>query len=342
MSEGQNNSIFNSVSDSLSDSTNNTVDNVKSASKEAYDKSLEAINSLGSRPEAIIGLIFVILFACIIAYMMYNYITKTILQQSKLVVAQTKLPILCNQINEYTLERELSSGNGKKRTYTFWIYMKTPSSTSFKNILYIGEKNNIGNRNIQVFLDRYKNKMFIRFKKSTIDGVEQTYYNSSDLNNQFSPDSSSTYTEEFKEYMSQGVVIEYIPIQRWVHIGVVLNDYGSTQGGSIATYVDGELVGIANHGEACRGLGATATPGLNYDFNNLEIDTFKTLVVGGNMDSQSGTVGFQGLLCKFSIFNYDLNDRDIYNNYNEGPIDGFMAKLGLGAYGVRSPIYRIE
>ena len=42
------------------------------------------------------------------------------------------------------------------------------------------------------------------------------------------------------------------------------------------------------------------------------------------------------------MFNYDLNDRDIYNNYNEGPIDGFLAKLGLGAYGVRSPIYRIE
>jgi len=338
MSEGQNNSIFNSVSDS----TNNAVDNVKSTSKEVYDKSLETINSLGSRPEAIIGLIFVILFACIIAYMMYNYITKTILQQSKLVISQTKLPVLCNQINEYTLEKELSSGNGKKRTYTFWIYMKTPSSTSFKNILYIGEKNNIGNRNIQVFLDRQKNKMFIRFKKSTIDGVQQTDYSSSDLNDQFSSELTASYSDEFKQYMRQGVVIEYIPIQRWVHIGIVLNDYGSTQGGSIATYVDGELVGIANQGEACRGLGATTLTDITYDFNNLEIDTFKTLVIGGNMDSQSGTIGFQGLLCKFSIFNYDLNDRDIYNNYNEGPIDGFMAKLGLGAYGVRSPIYRIE
>ena len=135
MSEGQNNSIFNSVSNT----TSNTVDNVKSASKQVYNKSMETINSLGSRPEAIIGLIFVILFACIIAYMMYNYITKTILQQSKLVVAQTKLPVLCNQINEYTLERELTSGNGKKRTYTFWIYMKTPSQQHLK-MFYISVK----------------------------------------------------------------------------------------------------------------------------------------------------------------------------------------------------------
>lgn len=332
MSGGQNNSIFNSVSNS----TNNTVDNVKSASKEVYNKSMETINSLGSRPEAIIGLIFVILFACIIAYMMYNYITKTILQQSKLVVSQTKLPVLCNKINEYTLERELASGNGKKRTYTFWIYMKTPSTTTFKNVLYIGEKTNINNRNIQVFLDKYKNKMFIRFKKDV-----ESNSSLNDLNSLSSTDpNTANYSQDFKEYMRQGVVIEYIPIQRWVHIGIVLNDYGNSQGGSVATYVDGELVGIANQAEKCRGLGSSDD--ITYDFNNLDIDSHKNLVVGGNMDSQSGTNGFQGLLCKFCMFNYDLNDRDIYNNYNEGPIDGFLAKLGLGAYGVRSPIYRIE
>ena len=333
MSEGQNNSTFNSVSNSTSD----TVDNVKSVSKAVYDKSMEKISSLGSSPEAIIGLIFVILFACIIAYVMYNYITKTILQQSKLVVPQTKLPVLCNQLNDYTLEKELSSGNGNKRTYTFWIYMKTPSGTSFKNVLYIGG-DKIGDRNIQIFLDGYKNKMFIRFKKIPNEDTA-TEYNLSNLNSQFGESSSGDYDVNFKNYMKQGVVIEYIPIQRWVHVGIVLNDYGNSQGGSIATYVDGELVGIANQGEKCRGLGTTEN---TYDFINLDIDSSKELVIGGNMDSQSGTIGFQGLLCKLCMFNYDLNDRDIYNNYNEGPIDSFMAKLGLGAYGVRSPIYKIE
>jgi len=336
MSEGQKNSILNSVSNT----TSNTVDNVKSTSKKVYEKSMETINSLGSRPEAIIGLIFVILFAILIAYIMYNYITKTILQQSKLVVAQTKLPVLCNNINKYTLEKELASGNGNKRTYTFWIYMITPSSTSFKNVLYIGSDTAIGDRNIQIFLDRYKNKMFIRFKKTSTDGSTQPpVYTSNNLNSEFGEGTTADYSNKFKEYMRQGVVIEYIPIQRWVHVGIVLNDYGNTQGGSIATYIDGELVGIANQGEKCRGLNAEDK---FYDFNNLEIGTNKNLVIGGNMDSQSGTIGFQGLLCKFCIFNYDLNDRDIYNNYNEGPIDGFMAKLGLGAYGLRSPIYRIE
>lgn len=334
MSEGQKNSIFNS----LSNTTSSTVDNVKSTSKKVYEKSMETINSLGSRPEAIIGLIFVILFAILIAYIMYNYITNTILQQSKLVVAQTKLPVLCNNINKYTLEKDIAGGNGIKRTYTFWIYMKTPSSTSFKNVLYIGN-DAIGDRNIQIFLDKYKNKMFIRFKKTITSDSTPSPYTLNNLNSEFNDSTSAGYSERFKEYMRQGVVIEYIPIQRWVHVGIVVNDYGNSQGGSIATYIDGELVGIANQGEKCRGLNAEDK---FYDFSNLEIGSNKNLVIGGNMDSQSGTVGFQGLLCKLCIFNYDLNDRDIYNNYNEGPIDGFMAKLGLGAYGVRSPIYRIE
>ena len=334
MSEGQKNSIFNS----LSNTTSSTVDNVKSTSKKVYEKSMESINSLGSRPEAIIGLIFVILFAILIAYIMYNYITNTILQQSKLVVAQTKLPVLCNNINKYTLEKDIAGGNGIKRTYTFWIYMKTPSSTSFKNVLYIGN-DAIGDRNIQIFLDKYKNKMFIRFKKTITSDSTPSPYTLNNLNSEFNDSTSAGYSERFKEYMRQGVVIEYIPIQRWVHVGIVVNDYGNSQGGSIATYIDGELVGIANQGEKCRGLNAEDK---FYDFSNLEIGSNKNLVIGGNMDSQSGTVGFQGLLCKLCIFNYDLNDRDIYNNYNEGPIDGFMAKLGLGAYGVRSPIYRIE
>ena len=32
---------------------------------------------------------------------------------------------------------------------------------------------------------------------------------------------------------------------------------------------------------------------------------------------------------------------DIYNDYNAGPIDSIFAKLGLGLYGVRNPIYKI-
>lgn len=141
--------------------------------------------------------------------------------------------------------------------------------------------------------------------------------------------------------MKQGVCIEYVPIQRWVHIGIVINDYGTSTGGSIATYVDGDLVGIAGQGETMRGLGEDLDGVHKYDITNLDLDKNDNLIVGGEHNPDT-TPGFAGLLCKFTMFNYDLNDRDIHNNYNEGPIDNFMAKLGLGAYGVRNPIYKIH
>ena len=45
------------------------------------------------------------------------------------------------------------------------------------------------------------------------------------------------------------------------------------------------------------------------------------------------------LLSKVGIHNYDLNSRDIYNIYSEGPIDGLFASLG---YGIRTPIYKLS
>jgi len=66
------------------------------------------------------------------------------------------------------------------------------------------------------------------------------------------------------------------------------------------------------------------------------LDKTGKLIVGGD---NTATYGFNGLLSKVGIHNYDLNSRDIYNIYSEGPIDGLLASLG---YGVRSPLYKLS
>jgi hypothetical protein len=66
------------------------------------------------------------------------------------------------------------------------------------------------------------------------------------------------------------------------------------------------------------------------------------LYVGNSRDYSKGIgPGFYGLLSSFTSYNYELNQQDIYSIYNDGPITGFLAKLGLGAYGVRSPVYKL-
>lgn len=356
MSKGQTNSLFNSPGKTpvnTTNTTNNAVNTIKNTASTITNSVTNSVQNMGNKPETIIGLIIVIIFAGLVAWLMYYFVTKTVFNQSKLVASETKLPVLCNKINKFTLDYKLPSGNGLKRTYTFWIYIKDMAHQYYKNVLYIGDEDKLKDRSPQIFLDKHKNKLFIRFSK------KQDFYDNeevqdtmtwgsngggSSIDEYFGDDAEGVmgpYSSTFRKYMQQGVCIEYVPIQRWVHIGIVVNDYGTSTGGSIATYVDGDLVGIAGHGETMRGYGEDLDGIYKYDITNLDLDKNDKLIVGGEHNTES-TPGFAGLLCKFTMFNYDLNDRDIHNNYNEGPIDNFMAKLGLGAYGVRSPIYKIH
>jgi hypothetical protein len=63
--------------------------------------------------------------------------------------------------------------------------------------------------------------------------------------------------------------------------------------------------------------------------------------VGGSMMDPEIGPGFAGLVSKIEFVNYDMNVSDIYAKYMEGPIDNLASKLGLPAYGMRSPVYRI-
>jgi len=74
----------------------------------------------------------------------------------------------------------------------------------------------------------------------------------------------------------------------------------------------------------------------------LNLDKPGDIYVGGSAIEQDVGPGFSGLVASLTFFNHDLNAKDIYRIYEAGPVDNLAAKLGLPAYGVRSPIYRIS
>lgn len=328
-------------------STSNTFNSVRQKSSMIFDQ----MQNLGNSTQAIIGLIFLILFSVIIAFIMYSYISKVVFNKYKITIPKTKLPLIGNVKNEINLDSDLpvaENGNGIKRSYTFWIYIKDNVNTAFRNVLYLSksDKKEIVNTSPHIFMGGRNNKMYIRFSKKdnnvleSCDELEQI----EKLDNAFSQFmNDGKPTNCFREYMKQGIVIDYVPMQRWVHIGIVINDLeqsmSSTIGASISAYIDGELVAVANNGDTINGLGSSDD--YVYEINNLDLDNYTKLVVGGEQSSGS-SAGFSGLFCKFTVFNYDLNDRDIHNDYNKGPVDNIMAKLGIGTYGVRSPVYRIS
>jgi hypothetical protein len=307
------------------------LNKVGDTAQDLGENAKNAIMNYPNKTAVLFGLAFVILLCVIVALALYWLVARTIFNQSKVVIAQTKIPVLCNKYTKYGIENYNKSGNGKRRTYTFWIYINDLNkySGSYKHVWHIGDTDNITKGSPYVFLDRYENKLYVRFGSVTEgDDTFKRY-----LSTRTSPTSVQNLNQQdFLEYMRQGIEIPYVPLQRWVHVAVVVNE--NTNGGTMTAYIDGELSKIVSTQDR-------SGSGSDSSFNGLDLDKTGDLHIGGAFDSPLGP-GFSGLIAKVTMFNFDLNTKDIYKDYNEGPMDGLLASLGLSNYGVRSPVYRIS
>lgn len=308
------NSGINNLTDKLSDTAKNTYDNTTQIASQATDAAKEAISPYMNSSGAIYGLIFVIIIASITSYALFVLVSGVIFQQTRDVIEGTKIPVLCNVKTVIPITTFNKSGNGQRRSYSFWIYINdmTKYSGSYKHVFHIGDDNTIKNASPLVFLDKEVNSMYIRISKK--DDTDDTD-NLSSIN-------------PLDYIRNQGIKIDHVPTQRWVHIAIVINE--SAVGSSIIAYVDGEVANTTSSDYSNTELNVT----------NFNLDKRGDLITGGN-SFETDNVGFSGLISKVVIYNYDLNQKDIYKEYNDGPIDGILAKLGLGTYGIRSPVYKI-
>jgi len=145
---------------------------------------------------------------------------------------------------------------------------------------------------------------------------------------------------------THGVTIDYVPLQRWVHVAIVVNE--EVNSGTISVFLDGELVKHEMSGKQTKkiefqieGTNAPVMESVVRKFQNLNLDKTGNIWVGGSMMETDIGPGFSGLVSKIEFVNYDMNASDIYDKYMQGPIDNMASKLGLPAYGMRSPIYRV-
>jgi hypothetical protein len=303
-----------------------SVDTIKNVANNVSENVLETsrrtVDFYTNKFTVVAGLIFVILLSIFVSYGLYILISSSLFNQSRIIIEGTSVPVLCNVYSKIPITTFNKSGNGKRRSYTFWIYINDMNTYngSYKHVFHIGDAGNIKNASPYVFLDAYQNKMYVRFAAVRDDSFTMNYTSAQSLT-----------TNELVNFMKQGIEIPYIPLQRWVHIAVVINE--NANGGTIVAYVDGDISKIVSSGE----MNAN---GSFIKVNNLDLDKMGDLHVGGAFESLQGT-GFSGLISKVSLFNYDLNDKDIYDDYNKGPLNGFLASLGLANYGLRSPIYKL-
>jgi hypothetical protein len=325
------------VLDAPADMANNRANNaadMATSTMETISNSTEAIKEglapyLEDSSTVLYGLIILLLVALIVGYLLYVLITDNVIYQQKVLVEGTETPVLCNDMSEFKITQHLSNTNGKRRTYAFWIYINDINKYAgdqYRHIAHIGtDHKSIVDASPYIILDKISNKIHVRLAPTDDKNISNDTLIGLKLNDIES-------TDDLLEYSTNkvcGFTINYVPIQRWVHVAFALTDNNN---GSIYIYIDGELVDIKEN-----------KPGFNINIAELKLDNKGDLFVGGNAnDTQNGVTGFSGLLSKFTIFNYDLNQNDIYKEYNSGPFSGMLSSLGLSSYGLRSPIYKVN
>ena len=304
-------------------------DNITENTVKATEIAKDSFNKYATNQNVIIGLFVVILLALFISYGLYYVITRNVFNVTRYIVPDTKVPVFGNQKTKINLTFNFTN-NGDRRSYTFWIYINDMNQFNgmYKHVLHVGaDSSALNSMSPLIFLDKTENKMYVRF--GTISGITPADSLSSTLTSV-----SQLSNDDLRNALIKGAIIPYIPLQRWVHIGIVVTT--SANGGNITTYVDGDIASTIATGK----YNTTGDINALADFKNIDLNKTGKLVIGGTTYDDDGC-GFSGLVSKFSTYNYDINQKDIYDDYNEGPIDSLFVKMGLGAYGFRNPIYKL-
>ena len=297
----------------------------------SIDNAKAAITNMLSFNENIFYLIiFLVIITIIVGYTLYYIITDNVLYQQKVEVSGTEVPIICNELSEFKINRNLSNSNGIKRSFGFWIYINDINkySGNFRHIAHVGDKHEkIQNASPYIFLDAYSNKIHVRFAPKDEADKNSGILSTDKLNNINKDDVNRLLKYENNE-KNCGITIKYVPIQRWVHVVVVVSDANS---GVVYTYIDGELSDFEDNKKN------------KLHLHELNFENTGNLYVGGSaLNSVVDTMGFSGLMSKFTLYNYDLNKNDIYKEYNKGPLNGLLTSMGIGSYGLRNPIYKLN
>ncbi len=298
------------------------------------DKIGKILNS--KRLAIILGLTITAIVGFIVAWMIYTYVKSKTIDRKSYIVPESKDPVLGSVMTKGNGSDIPDTLNGHRFTFTFWIYIHNLSKNSgmLRHVLHRGDENSPIKGSPTVYLDPTVNKLHVAFDTTTSDQPAELTGKSNDILLSYA-------------VAKRGITIDYVPLQRWVHVAVVVNE--SANGGNISAYVDAEIVKTVSTNQTFKvDYGGTTPLEVKPDITNLALDRKGNVYIGGDSEASVG-VGFSGLVSMVEFYNYDLNNRDIYNIYAHGPIylsaAGKIANtIGLGGvtnqYGVRNPIYR--
>lgn len=266
------------------------------------------------------GIVILIIIALILIVIIIVWIVSMVRRSSYKVVNISDKIIRLDKAENMPVTfagSKFPPSNGQEFTYSFWIYLTDYDVLYMHRTLFRrgGSVDSLNMSNPVVGLDAKTNKMYIAIKTNM----------SLDVRNMDDVMSKS------RKY--QHAIIDYVPLQRWVHIAF------SVQDSVLTIFMDGDIYSVRSITDISN-VDPVRKDGSSMDSSGtraLFSNTLGDMYVG---DSKSLIKGF---LSRLQFFNYALTQKEIQKLYSSGPVQQtILSMLGLSTYGVRTPIYKID
>ena len=267
--------------------------------------------ALGSSSSSIMVflVITVVVIVCIIGYIVYK-VRRADLQSVDLVKNPRKLfgsggsPLVIDG------NKMPATLNGQEFAFSFWMYLLDSSPTAdHKVVFYRGGSSSLTTTSVigsspVVSMDKSSNRLRVSVRTG----------------NAVTPASSTASYSITNILADPGYLtasIDYLPLQRWVHVVAVVQD------NLLTLYEDGDIYTVENVSDL---QGSPVFSGISGQ-----------LTVGGGANEVRGYVN------KLQYYNYALSPRDVRQLYENGPTSNSVLNLlGVDNYGMRTPIYKTD
>lgn len=199
--------------------------------------------------------------------------------------------------------------HGQEYTYSFWLYITSFEVTSTHKVIMMRgfDGNSFASASHLVYMDGQTNKLYFSVRS-----------NQSITNTPLSMIPNS----EASRFLTG--MVEYVPIQRWVHFAMVVKD------NLLTIFMDGEIYTVENV--------------LDLTHTDASRPIFSPNIGDLNIGSLPGSSNMQGYIQHVKYYNHALSLKTIKHDiYDRGPFSrsrSVFGQLGLADYGVRSPVYK--
>lgn len=271
----------------------------------------------------IVGIVIAMLAIVFVTMYIVNMLKSNSLKQ---------VPLLKSQVLQLDNRQNLpmvipanamaTTTRGLEFAFNFWIYLSdTYDKTGNHKVIFQRGTDAILNGTALptlmsdkagpiVVMDKDTNRMMFAINTSFVKRAQS-------LNDIFARDPVS------KRFSGPYLVtaIDYVPLQRWVNIALVIRD------NTMMVYMDGDLYSIVTTSDVMDNTG-------KIPFIRMPV---------GDMTIGDPVSNIRGFAAKLNFYNYALTQNQIQKIYSQGPqTTSFLSYFGLTRYGLRSPFYNID